>query len=636
MSSCSRCGADGFSVSPPSSLKGALDRLTLARCRLWLWEHWQSLVLCALLPVAMYLRLYGLNWDQGLLFHPDERKILMVVERLAWPESPLALFSSSSSLNPGFFAYGSLPLYLLRLGISLLAMRWPEWTSISRYYVLGRALSATFDTLTVWATYLLAKKVFDRRVAILAAAFMTFTVLHIQLAHFYTVDTLLTLLVVLSLSKAIDVLQRGRQREAASLGLCLGAALATKVSVLPLFAVAMLAWTLRCWESVPRCPGRREHVVLALREAMPGMRMTLFAAVLCFLLLEPYALIDAYRFAVGIGQEIAMSQGWYDFPYTRQYIGTARYLYPLQQTVLFATGMPLGLLGLTGLAWLVVQLWKHKRPALGLFLSWPLLYALLQGAAHAKFLRYALPILPFLSVGAAALLAAAWDRAGRKGQGWPGWTLRVMWVMVAGAVVGSTVWYAMAFLNIYRQPHAWIEASRWLCEHAPAGSTILTEYWDDPLPARGGCCAPEDYYIIQFDMYGPDTEGDMAPLVEAIARSDYIALSSQRLYAPIVRLAERYPLAGRYYRQLFAGSLGFELVAAPAVYPQACGITLLHDPRAGLGLDVPRLSEPMPGGAVVELGQADESFVVYDHPQPLIFAKRQTLGQQQLRTLLEP
>jgi len=289
-------------------------------------------------------------------------------------------------------------------------------------------------------------------------------------------------------------------------------------------------------------------------------------------------------------------------------------------------------------AWLVVRLWKNNRPTLGVFLSWPLLYALLQGAAHAKFVRYALPMLPFLSVSAAALLAAAWDAAGRKGQGRSRWALRATTILVTGVVVGSTVWYAMAFLNIYRQPHAWMEASQWLCEHAPTGSTILTEYWDDSLPVRGACTAPdEDHHIIQVDMYAPDTEGDIASLLEAIARSDYIALSSQRLYAPIVRLTERYPRAGRYYRQLFAGSLGFELVAAPAVYPQACGITLLHDPRAGLELDVPALLlEQRPEGVVVELGQADESFVVYDHPQPLIFAKRQTLSQQELEARLEP
>ena len=605
----------------------------MARWGHYLKRLWQPLAVCGLLAVAMSLRLYGLNWDRGLFFHPDERQILMVVERLAWPKSALTLLSASSRLNPRFFAYGSFPLYLLRLSASMVAMRWPEWGSMGRFYLLGRVLSASFDTLAVLATYLLCQRVFDRRVAFLSTLFVTFTALHIQLAHFYTVDTLLTLLVLLAVAKAVDVVEYGRRRDGVWMGLCLGAALATKVSALPLLAVALLAWTMPRWGNFSGAQSTRQRLAVALREAMPGVRLTTTAALLCFVVLQPYALIDAYRFAVGVGQEIAMSQGWHDFPYTRQYIGTVPYLYPVRQILLYAMGVPLGLLAFAGLARLVGQLRTTRRPALAIFLSWPVLYGLLQGAAHAKFIRYALPMLPFLSISGAALLVACWDAVGQRCQGWPRWVLRATWTLVAGAVVGSTAWYAVAFLNVYREPHAWIVASRWLCEHAPLGSTILTEYWDDPLPARGACGAPEDYRILQVDMYAPDAKGDMAPLLEAVAGSDYIVLSSQRLYAPIVRLTERYPRASCYYRQLFAGALGFELVLAPAAYPQACGITLLHDPRAGLDLEAPELlSEP--GGVLLELGQADESFVVYDHPQPLIFARSSVLSLQELEALL--
>ena len=609
----------------------------MARCRDWLERHWQWLAMGALLPVALHVRLYALDWDRGLLFHPDERRILMVVESLAWPASPLALLSSESSLNPRFFAYGSLPLYLLRLGASLLASRWPEWNSYARFYLLGRVLSAGFDTLAVLATYLLAKRVFDRRVAVLSGALVAFCVLHIQLAHFYTVDTLLTLWVVLAVAKAVDVVRRGQRRDGMWLGLCLGAATATKVSVVPLFVVALLAWVLPGWEELASVTNRRERLRMALSQAIPGIRLTFVTALLTFLVLQPYALLDPYRFVVGIGQEIAMSQGWYDFPYTRQYIGTVPYLYPARQILLYAMGLPLGLVGMLGLGWLLVRLFKQRRAGLAVFLSWPVLYGLMQGAAHAKFVRYALPVLPFLSVCAAAWLVHIWDTAQISRRGWPDGILRPVSISLIALVVISTVWYAVAFLNVYQEPHSWIEASEWLCERAPAGSTILTEYWDDPLPVRASCGGLRDFRILQFDMYSPDLEGDSGPLLEAIVQSDYVVLSSQRLYAPIVRLGDRYPRASRYFQQLFSGALGFELMAAPAVYPSACGISLRHDPRAGLTLDVPPLvsARSLPGW-VIDLGQADESFVVYDHPQPLVFERTRTLSRQQLQALLMP
>jgi hypothetical protein len=112
-------------------------------------------------------------------------------------------------------------------------------------------------------------------------------------------------------------------------------------------------------------------------------------------------------------------------------------------------------------------------------------------------------------------------------------------------------------------------------------------------------------------------------------------LSSQRLYAPITRLSHRYPLASRYYQQLFAEQLGFRLVAAPTVFPQLAGVALVDDPRAGLTLSVPPLlAERVPPGLALSLGQADESFTVYDHPQPLVFQKVRPLNHEELQGLL--
>jgi hypothetical protein len=591
--------------------------------------------------MAFILRIYGLDWDRGLFFHPDERQILMVVEGLSWPGDPLELLAPSSPLNPRFFAYGSFPIYLLRLSSSLLALWRAEWASMTRFYALGRLISALFDTLTVCATYLLARKVFGRRAAVLAALLLTFTVLHIQLAHFYTVDTILTTLVLLAVNKALDVGRSGQLRDGAWLGVLFGVALATKVSVLPLAAVVLVAWIASAW------PGdlKQGHVLAGLRMAWRLVRrkvlLTFALAALCFLLLEPYALIDWYHFGQGIGQEVAMSQGWFDFPYTRQYAGTLPYLYQARQILLFAMGLPLGVLGLSGLLWLTIRLWRQPSRDAAVLLSWPLLHIFLQGAAYAKFIRYTLPLLPFLCLAGAAMWVAAWDAAGASSRTPRRRSAaRGAVILVLCTVLLSTSLYAIAFLNVYRQTHPWIQASSWLCEHLPEGSTVMVEYWDDPLPVHSGgqgLGCREEYAFFQLDLYEPDIEVSLRNLLNGIEASDYIVLSSQRLYSPISRLTERYPVSSRYYRELFAERLGFELVAAPAVYPQLWGITLLDNPRARLPLPtLPLLAASRPAGLIVDLGQADESFTVYDHPQPLIFAKALRLSRQQLQKLISP
>ena len=49
--------------------------------------QWRSLVLIGIALLGFALRLYGLNWDDGNSFHPDERQILFHVTTLGWPKS---------------------------------------------------------------------------------------------------------------------------------------------------------------------------------------------------------------------------------------------------------------------------------------------------------------------------------------------------------------------------------------------------------------------------------------------------------------------------------------------------------------------------------------------------------------------
>jgi hypothetical protein len=424
-------------------------------------------------------------------------------------------------------------------------------------------------------------------------------------------------------------------------GLLFGAALATKISALPLAAVGLVAWIVSAW------PGEwtRQRAVSRSRAAFASTKrplvLTFAVAAACFLLLQPYLLIDAWGFVTGVGQEIAMSQGWYDFPYTRQYAGRLPYLYLGWQIAVFAMGLPLGLLGWVGLLWLLGRTRQRPSPGGIVLMSWPLLYGLTQGAAYAKFIRYSLPLLPFLCLAGSAMLVWGWDSmalrprtAGRRR------VLRLGMACVLALVLLFAAFYTTAFLHIYRETHPWIQASYWLCGHLAPSSAVMTEEWDDPLPIRRireTTDCPEDMVTLRVDMYAPDSEAKLEVLLDALQAADYIALSSQRLYGPIVRLSERYPISSLYYQELFAEHLGFELVAAPAVYPHAGGVYLIDDPRADIPLATPRLLiAGRPQGCILDLGRADESFTVYDRPQPLVFAKVSHLGRGELHELLTP
>jgi len=597
-----------------------------------------SVALGLILVLALTLRLYGLSWDEGLLFHPDERQILMVVDRLSfpWPPDWSLLLTPQSPLNPRFFAYGSLPIYLLRLCASLAGRVWPEAATLESSYVVGRLLSALFDLGTVCLVYRLGRKLYGHRVGLLAAALVALTVLHLQLAHFYTVDTLLAFFVVLTISLGVDLVRRPRIGRGLLVGVSAGMALATKVSAAPLLMSLALAWFFGTLAL--RREGKRGGLGLWGWAAL-GWCLTNLAALVTFALLEPYAFIDPVSFLVDLIQESYMARGLADIPYTRQFIGTQPYLYPIWQAIVWSMGIPLGIAGFGGvvpaLAAAVSETARRRWIRAGelwLPLSWALVYFGLTGSLRAKFLRYMLPVIPFLCLWA---VWALWALLGKRGV--PGrWRRRVGRAAMVVVLVGTAL-YAASYLNVYTQVHPWIQATTWLCENLPRPSQIAVEHWDDPLPlvqGRGDLRCYREHYIRELPMYDPDSESKLESLLGAIQDCDYIILSSNRLYNTIPRLPDRYPLSSRYYRLLLGEQLGYELVYYKAVYPSLFGVDLVNDtfsdpdlPRPGL------LAQEEAMRCRINLGRADESYSVYDHPKPLVFKKTHQLSRDALLEL---
>ena len=583
------------------------------------------------------LRLYGLSWDEGYLFHPDERQILIVTERLTfpWPPNMDLLLSRESPWNPKFFAYGSLPLYLLRLTSNLIVGGQAGYETT---YLVGRILSALFDVGTILLIYALGCELYERRIGLLAAALVALTVLHIQLAHFYAVDTLLALTVVGTVLLAVRLAKRPTLRHVLPLGALWGAALATKVSAAPLGIAIAAAWG---WElldpsqddaAAQGSAGRR-----TLR-ALGGLVLTGLVALAVFLFCEPYALVDALRFGRDIVQESYMARGKADIPYTRQFIGTPAYLYPLWQMVVWSMGIPLGILGVIGALlalgqWVRLVLREQWRRAGELLppLTWVVVYFAVVGSFRAKFLRYMLPIIPFLCLWGAWALVRFLDRG--RGQS----LVKAGAITALALVLVGTGAYALAYMNVYRQEHPWLQTTDWLCEHLRPGSQILIEHWDDPLPlvqgrGRRGC--HQALRFVVFPAYDPDSPEKLAFLLDALERSDYIVLSTNRLYNTIPRLPKRYPISSRYYELLMGERLGYELVYYVAVYPELGGIRLVNDTFSDPDLPIPRLlAENEAKHISLNLGRADESYTVYDHPMPMVFAKKRQLSRQELEAL---
>lgn len=574
---------------------------------------------------AAVLRWHGLAWDAGYLFHPDERQIMLVVSNLRLPSDPLAFFTPASPLNPHFFAYGSLPIYLLRILAPLapptdLVGPWQN-DQIVRWLLFGRALSGLFDLGTVLITYMLGRRIYSAAVGLVAAACVAVTVLHIQLSHFYAVDTLLTFLIMLTLYAAWRLAASdpgARRRWTIAVGAAFGLALATKISALPLIFPIGYA----CYH-ISGATRQGAGAILKLGSVWRAVRRPLLeiagVALVVFILTQPYAIIDGLTFLTDVVRETFVARGWLDYPYTRQYAGTFPFVYQIWQGAVWAMGLPLGLFGWGGAALLLHRWWRTREWRDAFVLSWVLVYFLVIGAQYAKYLRYLIPLLPALYIAA----AHAWLRLGA--------TRRVLTgVLIAGAL-GAAALYSLAFVRMYDLEHPWLTASRWIYGNIPPGATLVVEQWDDPLPTlitvgartrRGS-----EYRQETVALYEPDGDAKRAELARTLSEADVVILASQRGYGSLARLPERYPMTARYYDRLFNGALGYEPVMTTRIDPNLFGFFLRDDPRAGLPFDRSIPDRLLNGGGccpvekVWEWGFADESYSVYDHPQPIIFRK---------------
>jgi hypothetical protein len=171
----------------------------------------------------------------------------------------------------------------------------------------------------------------------------------------------------------------------------------------------------------------------------------------------------------------------------------------------------------------------------------------------------------------------------------------------------------LMFVTTYRVAHPWVRSSEWFYTNVRPGAIVATEQWDHSLPLDA-----TGYEMRELPVFQEDTPEKWAAMEDDLAEADYVVIASRRAYSALAGMPERYPRTTHYYKRLFEGNLGFELVACFSRFPTLGPFALADDPTAGLGFDLPRLCGPQ-GYWVFRPGRLDESFVVYDHPQVLVF-----------------
>jgi hypothetical protein len=557
------------------------------------------LALGLLALAAAGLRVSAHDWDQGRHLHPDEVGVTQAaLDRVRWPPgTPLTrLFDPAHSpLNPraagAAYPYGALPLYLAKIPAVTLAALTGD-AAFSGYDGLlqtGRVLAGLFDVLTMLLVFAVGARLWGGAAGLVAAALYTLAVLPTQIAHFYISEPFMTCFMTAALLGSVVYAQTGRARWLGGAALCAGLAMACKISTLPVLALPVVAG----WLPLGRAGDWSRRGRMLLLVGLGAGAGLLFG--------DPYGVLDAPTYLAQIAQQAAIQSGATDVWYTRRFVGTWPVVYQWGQLVLVGAGPLVGLAGTVGVIRVAWQAARQRDWAAGLLLVGAGAYFSSIAFLDAKWVRYVLPLVPYLCLFATALGFWILDFGFWRGKN----VRRLSYVPLAVLLLSAGAG-ALAFATVYAGENTRVQASRWVYDHVPPGSHIVRELNDTPLPLPlPGAPTPEQTYTLSaLRLLGDQPSADVLAMLQAqLTEADYVIVGSGRSWRTVPHLPWRYPVQIRYYDLLFSGQLGFTPIYTATAYPTLGPFVFPDD------------GEPV-----------DLSFTEYDHPAVRVFQKQRTLS----------
>ncbi|MGD8621294.1 MAG: DUF2298 domain-containing protein [Anaerolineales bacterium] len=433
--------------------------------------------LIIILIIAAYLRFVGINWDAFTHLHPDERFLTLVASALQIPQSISEYFDTQNSLlNPynvghRFFVYGTFPIFLVRY-----IAEWVGLTGYDQIHLVGRAVSASFDLISIVIVYSIGKRLYNRGVGLLAAAFTAFSVLLIQHAHFFVVDPVANTFILAGFYFAVRVMDDNRLQDYVFFGVSLGLAVASKISAAPLAGTVALAAAIhfiRVEDDV------REEV---LKKIVGYLLLAALFSLITFRIFQPYAFEGPSFFNIKLNPdwlanmaEIREQQkGNTDAPYALQWADRQPIWFSFKNMLLWGLGLPLGLTAWFSYAWALVQSFRGRWERHLLPVVWTGAFFLWQSIGFTMAMRYQLPIYPLLSVFAGWGLVEAWRTTDKVDGRIRKWSKLGVGVIGTVVLLGTAV-YAFAFHNIYRTPFTRAAASRWIYQNIPGIANLVVQ-----------------------------------------------------------------------------------------------------------------------------------------------------------------
>jgi Dolichyl-phosphate-mannose-protein mannosyltransferase len=322
----------------------------------------------------------------------------------------------------------------------------PAWAHLAL-----RLMSVAWGTATLLVAYSLAKSLFDRSTALVSAALLAVSYLHVRDSHFGVLDVALTLAIVASVRFLVKAAMVDRPAVAFAIaGALAGLATSIKYNAAALLAAGLAAGLVRFL----RAPSGERVTVSA------GLGGFLIMFVGCFVAASPYVILDADAFRAGMTAQVARLTEGHGIAIERVWLRhlTFSLWFGVGAPVLMASGAGFVLLGL-----------RDWRTAL-LLGAFPIAYFLVIGNGHTAFIRYTTPMVPFLCVLAGVAIRQIAGASARFPSARRGYL--VLAALTAALALPSIV-TIVRFDRLLTERDTRLIAADWLSAHVSGGASVF-------------------------------------------------------------------------------------------------------------------------------------------------------------------
>jgi len=431
----------------------------------------EILVLLGVLALAAAIRLSGIRWGLPHPYHPDEGSILFH-----------ALAFGTGDLNPHWFRWPSLGMYEMFgvYGVYFVAGRLAGTfsgssdlvrqylTDLTPFWLMGRLASAVAGVATVWVTWLIGRRAYNRFVGVVAAAVLAVVYLHVRDSHYATPDVLTTFLASVSLLFAVNACGGGRSRSLMVSALFAGLAASAKYPG-GIAGVGTVAAFFYLWS--------RREVAFGTIVGIAILGLVGFVAG------TPFSVLSFGEFRRDIVMQYTMVSTAYGPVFQKSF--SAGLAEMLGGTLARGVGLPVLALTLVGF-FVPTRVWEDAGGDAGdrasgaaagsriVLVAYVLAILVVMALLTVKRSTYLTPALPAVALLAAAGLSALFFRRDRRG----GLGLATVAAVV---LVVVTAMPSLRFTRALGAEDTRTLAKRWVESNIPAGESIAVETYGPVL-----------------------------------------------------------------------------------------------------------------------------------------------------------